>query len=204
MVRMGFILLCFFSYFSMSCNSSRIVKTWKDPDTQVSLEKLNKVLVAAFLSDETNRRAAEDKMASLLNGKAVTSYSYFTGDVKSMKEEEIRDKLKNDGFDGAVTMRLIDVDKEMTYTPGIITTYPVYYRTFGGYYLRGWNYYSTPERHQTTKTYSVETNVYSLKQDKLVWSGLTESTNPGGVDKLTSDISNTVYKRMVKEGFVTQ
>lgn len=204
MVRTGFIFLSMGFSFIMSCNSSRIVKTWKDPDTQVSLEKLNKVLVAALLRDEPNRRAAEDKMASLLNGKAVTSYSYFTGDVKSMKEEDIRDKLKQDGFDGAVTMRLVDVDKDVSYTPGTISTYPVYYRTFGGYYLRGWNYYSTPERYQTTKTYSVETNVYSLKQDKLVWSGLTESTNPGGVDKLSSDISNTVYKRMVKEGFITQ
>jgi len=204
MSRIGLLLFCTLLTFIISCNSSRIVKTWKDPDTQVSVEKLNKVLVVAFLRDETSRRTAEDKMASLLNGKAVTSYSYFKDDIKSLKEDDVRNQLKNDGFDGAVTMRLVDVDKDVTYTPGTFSTYPVYYRTFGGYYLRGWSYYSTPERYQTTKTYSVETNVYSLKQDKLVWSGLTESTNPGGVDKLTADISNTVYKRMVKEGFISQ
>ncbi len=204
MIRIFFNLLILLIIFIVSCNSSRIVYSWKDPDTQVSLEKLNKVLVASFLRDETSRRTAEDKMALLLGGKGIQSYNYFETDIKLMKEEEIREKLRKDGFDGAVTMRLVDVDKELMYAPGTISTYPVYYKTFGGYYLRGWNYFSTPERYETTRTYSVETNVYSLKQNKLIWSGLTESINPGGVDKLTSDISSTIYEKMMKEGFITQ
>ena len=48
----------------LSCNSTRITKTWKDPDASVSIEKLNKVLVVALLKDETSRRVAEDKMVS--------------------------------------------------------------------------------------------------------------------------------------------
>jgi hypothetical protein len=170
----------------------------------VSLEKLNKVLVVAFLRDEASRRVAEEQMAELLKGKAIPSYAYFGEEIKSLNEAAVRELLQKDDFDGAVVMRLVDVSKEVNYTPGNTNTYPFYFRTFGGYYRRGWNYYSTPERYYTTRSYSVETNVYSVKQDKLIWSGLTETTDPGGVGKLVAEISNTICKKMVDEGFITE
>jgi len=89
-------------------------------------------------------------------------------------------RRKADGFDGAVTMRLVDVDKEKTFTPGNVTYYP------------------------TTKTYTIETNVYSIKEDKIIWSGLTETTNPEGVKKMTEKVSEAVFKKMVKEGSVSK
>lgn len=188
----------------LSCNSTHIVNSWRDPETMVSFEKLNKVLVTAFLRDEASRRVAEDRMAELLKGRAIPSYAYFGDQIKSLNESEVREKLKMDGFDGAVVMRLIDISKEVNYTPGNINTYPFYFRTFGGYYRRGWSYYSTPERYYTTRSYSVETTVYSVKQDKLVWSGLTETADPSGVYKLVAEISNRIHKKMMDEGFITQ
>jgi hypothetical protein len=170
----------------------------------VSLEKLNKVLVVAFLRDEASRRVAEEQMAALLKGKAIPSYAYFGEEIKSLNETAVRELLQRDDFDGAVVMRLVDVSKEVNYTPGNTNTYPFYFKTFGGYYRRGWNYYSTPERYYTTRSYSVETNVYSMKQDKLIWSGLTETTDPGGVDKLVAEISTTICKKMMDEGFITE
>ena len=189
---------------SPSCNSTRIVNSWRDPQTMVWLEKLNKVLVVAFLKDEASRRKAEDQMAELIKGKTIPSYTYVAEDIKSLDEAGIRERLKSDDFDGAVVMRLVDVSEEVHYTPGNVNTYPFYFITFGSYYRRGWSYYSTPERYYTTQTYSVETNVYSMKQDKLIWSGLTKTTDPGGVDKLVAEISTIIYKRMMDEGFITE
>ena len=186
------------------CSSTRIVNSWKDPETMVSLDKLNKVLVVAFLRDEASRRVAEGRMAGLLKGKAIPSYSYLGEDIKSLNEGSVRQRLQGDSFDGAVVMRLVDVTKEVNYSPGNISTYPFYFRSFGGYYRRGWSYFSTPDRYHTTRSYSVETNVYSMKQDKLIWTGLTETTDPGGVDKLVAEISSTIFKRMMDEGFITE
>lgn len=170
----------------------------------VTPNKLNKVLVTAFLRDDASRRVAEDQMTKFLKGKATPSYAYFGEDIKSLNEAGIRERLKKDGFDGAVVIRLVDVSKEVNYSPGNISTYPIYFRTFGGYYRRGWSYYSTPDRYFTTRSYSVETTVYSIMQDKLIWSGLTETTDPSGVDKLVAEIGNTIYKKMHEEGFITQ
>ncbi|WP_395047691.1 hypothetical protein [Flavobacterium sp.] len=57
-------------------------------------------------------------MVVYLEGKGVQSYNYFKSNFNKKNEEAIRAKIKKDGFDGAVKMRLIDVDKEKIYTPG--------------------------------------------------------------------------------------
>ena len=187
-----------------SCTSTKIASSWKEPNKQVSVERLNKVLIVALFKDETNRRKAEDEMATYLQGKGVVSYNYLDDTMSTSNEEAIRNKIKANGFDGAVTMRLIDVDKERVYMPGNIESYPVYYRSFSGYYYRNWSYYRTPGYYSATKTYTVETNVFSIKEDKIIWTALTETTNPDGVAKMTAEIAGVVYKQMVKEGFVTR
>lgn len=187
-----------------SCTSTRITSSWREPDKQVAVNKLNKVLVVALFKDETSRHKAEDQMAGYLKGKGIVSYNYLKESFDKKNEDALREKIKKDGFDGAVTMRLVDVDKEENYTRGNISSYPAYYRNFSGYYYRSWSYYSTPGYYTTTKTYTIETNVYSIKEDKIIWSGLTETTNPDGVKKLTEEVAQVVYKKMVEEGFISK
>mgnify|MGYP000591516231 CR=1 FL=1 len=42
------------------------------------------------------------------------------------------------------------------------------------------------------------------EEDKIIWSGITESFNPDGVVNMTSDISKLIYKKMLAEGFVVK
>jgi hypothetical protein len=46
-----------------SCTSTRIISSWREPDKQVAVNQLNKVLVVAMFNNETNRHRAEDRMA---------------------------------------------------------------------------------------------------------------------------------------------
>lgn len=189
--------------FSLSCSTTRITSSWREPDKTIVIEKLNKVLVVALFKDETSRRRAEDQMAGYLNGKGIMSYNYLDVNFNEANEELLRHKIETDGFDGVVTMRLVDVDKEKIYTPSNISLYPNYYRSFSGYYYRSWYNYSTPGYYSTTKTYVIETNVYSIKSNNIIWSGLTQTTNPSGLQKITEEVALAVYKQMIKEGFVS-
>lgn len=186
----------------ISCSSTQIVSSWRDPNKEITINNLNKVLVVALFKSETSQHKAEDQMVGYLNRKGVQSYNYFKSSFNKKDEDAIRTKIKNDGFDGAVTMRLIDVDKEKIYTPSEINFYPEYYRNFSGYYYNRWNYSTTPGYYTTTKTFTVETNVYSIKMDKIIWTSLTKTTNPDGLKNMTDEIAKVVYKQMVKEGFV--
>jgi hypothetical protein len=186
----------------ISCSTTKIVSTWFEPNKEIKISNLNKVLVVALFNSETSQRKAEDQMVSYLNGTGVQSYNYFKSDFNKENEEAIRSKIKKDGFDGAVTMRLIDVDKEKIYTPSETNFYPDYYRNFSGYYFNRWNYNTTPGYYTTTKTFTVETNVYSIKMNKIIYTALTESTNPDGLKNMIDEISRVVYNQMVKDSFV--
>ena len=187
-----------------SCTSTQITSSWQAPDKTITIDKLNKVLVVSMLKSETNNRKAEDQMVGYLAGKGVQSYNYLDANFNKKNVEVIRDKIRADGFDGAVTLRLIDVDKEKSYVPGFESSYPVSYRNFSGYYFNTWAYYSTPGYYSTTKTYTVEVNVFSIKEDKIIWTATTETTDPNGVQKMTADIVKTVYKKMKKDGFISK
>ncbi len=186
----------------ISCNSTHITSSWREPNKELKISNLKKVLVVALFKNETSNHNAEDEMIGYLNGKGIVSYNYLNAKFNKENEEAIRTKIKKDGFDGAITMRLIDVDKETNYNRGRIDAYPDYYRSFTGYYINSMSYYNEPDYYTTTKTYTVETNVFSIKDDKIIWTGVTESTNPGGVDKMTKEIVKVVYNKMVGEGFI--
>ena len=143
-------------------------------------------------------------MVSYLNGKGIVSYNYLKEGFDKKNEDAIRKKIKADGFDGAITMRLIDVEKDEQYVRGNRSNFPIYYQNFSGYYHNMWSFYQTPGYFTTTKIYTIESNVYSIKDDKIIWSGLTETTNPDGVKKMTAEVAQAVYKQMIKEGFINK
>jgi hypothetical protein len=186
-----------------SCSpSTKIEKSWRDPSTSIVSGSWKKVLVVGLLKDETTRRIVEDQLAARFKGRGIQSYTYFTDkEVTEAKAAGFNDKLVTEGFDGAVVMRLINVEKETNYIPDA-STFPAYYGGFGPYYYNSWNSYYSQGYYTTDKIYYVETNVYSFKQDKLIWSGITSTTNPNKTDKMFIEIADVVGSKMRSEGFL--
>lgn len=197
-----FFTTCICTVFFNSCSSTHIASSWRDPDKHIHANDWKKVLVMALLRNETNRRSAEDEMAKYLNGKGITSYSYLDENFNRKDEQALRSRIKKDGFDAAITMRLIDVDKEKVYTPQQYYMYPMYYDDFITYYYRNWMYYNLPGYYTVTKKFIIETIIYSIKEDKIIWSGITETYDPKGVKRLTSEITRTLRNKMRQEGFI--
>jgi len=170
--------------------STKIEKTWTDPSfTTATVQSYKKILVMGLLKDESTRRIAEDKMvAAFKNVTAVQSYSYLQ--PADTIRSEVEDKLKKDGFDGVVIMRLADVDKSVSYVPGT---------GYGGWY--GYRY-SSPGYYQEDKTFYVETNFYSLPETKLLWSGTTSSLNPNKLDRTLDDVINTLKGQLQKQKLI--
>lgn len=196
------ILLVVFMIILSSCNSTYIVSNWRDPDRQIHSSVWKKVLVLAMLRNETERHSAEDQMVRYLDGKGITSYSYLDENFDHKNEQALRQKIKKDGFDAAITMRLIDVDKEKIYKPAEYYMYPMYYDDFVKYYYRNWMYYNIPGYYTITKKFIIETIIYSIRDDKIIWSGITATYDPDGVKRLTSEIAHVIRCRMEQEGFI--
>jgi hypothetical protein len=186
----------------ISCGSStRIVTSWRDPEVTVQEGSLNKVLFIGLLRDEATRRAAEDELARLSKSQGIASYRYLGPDIEGINAPGMNDKMIAEGFDGVVIMRLLDLTKEQTYVPG--STYPAYYASPYGYYGHVAPMYYDPGYVRTDITYTVETNIYSTKMGKLVWTGTTSTVNPTDLTRAVDEIAEAIHYKMVREGFLT-
>lgn len=196
------ILLATLLALMISCNSTKIASSWKEPDKQVDLDKLNKILVVALLKNENSRHLAETEMVKFLDGKGFASFDYLKANFNKSDENALREKIKKDGFDGAITMRLIDVERERNYTLSNIGPNRWNPISFPNYYYRNWPGNQADGYFLTTKTFVVEIAIFSIIEDKIIWTSETKTINPAGVEQMTKEISKVLYKRMVKEGFL--
>jgi hypothetical protein len=183
-----------------ACNpGTKIIHSWRDPSVTVDPAKIGKFVVAALLKNQTVRREVEDDMASRFPGKAVQSYKEFGDGNLKESEDFYNSRLKDEGYDGIVVMRLVNVDKNVRYVPG---SYPVYYRSWRGYWGYSWTAFYDPGYYTTDRSYDVEVNVYSLTPGRLIWTASTNTINPPDRDKMFRDVSRIVYTKMKKEGFL--
>ena len=191
----------------LACSPSTTMKnSWRDPSVTGPLD-FKKVLVLMLNKDGTTRRTVEDKIAGRITTnrrvEAVPSYTLLMG--SDLQDQDHAKQIVLDaGFDGAVVMRLVGVDKQTTYVPG---SYPSYYGSFwgpGGYYGYGWPAVYDPGYLQTDTIVNIETLIYSLKDNKLVWTGTTETFNPSSLDHVIDGVASAVSMELTKQGLVKQ
>ncbi|GAA6765262.1 hypothetical protein AAFH68_11970 [Flavobacterium sp. CGRL1] len=193
-----------------SCGSNTtIVNSWRDPKITVAQEHFKKVLVVALVKDEASRRIAENRIAAS-NPIFKTSYQYLNETTKQLTQEQKLKILQDENFDGVVTMRLVSTEKETTYVPGSYTG--MYYGGFDGLYSGMYGYgfgnwygmyspaFYDPGYYQETTYYMVETNIFSLKENKLIWTGTTRSDYVSDVGQTVDAIMQAVVKEMRKDG----
>lgn len=200
--------------FLVSCSSgTTIVSSWRDPDTTTAKEEFKKILVVALVKDEATRRTSENRIASI-GPKFNSSYAILNGTNLDLTKEQKLKILQDENYDAVITMRLVDTQKETSYVPGTNTS--IYYggMGYGGMYGYGYGFgnwygmyspmYYDPGYYQETTYYMVETNVFSLKANKLVWTGTTKSANTSTQDLglLVDSIIATVMEEMKKDGFI--
>ncbi len=185
-----------------ACSSTTFTSTWKAPGTSVS--PVGKTIAAVFVTrDEGKRRAAEDTMARDLTERGAHGVAGYTILPESVRgnPEQARALLKEAGVNAVVISRVVGKDTQINYTPG--TTFPTYYGGFGPYWGNGWGTAYDPPSVSTDTIISVETTLYSLPADKLLWASTSRTTNPGNLDALLNEVADATAKEMKKQGFLT-
>ncbi len=190
----------------MSCGTSTtFVDTWKDPDaTPITFKK---VVAIAVVQDETNRRIVEDQICKNIknpNTECVRSWTILPQDRVS-DVEFAKKRISEGGFDGAITMRLVGVDeKTRQITTGYVASYATtpYYNPFWGYYSYAWPVVYQSGTTDITQTVRVETNIYSVTQEKLLWSGISETIDPTSIRTMVDQIAAEAAAILQREGLL--
>jgi hypothetical protein len=187
----------------LACSTTTFDSTWRDPSAR-TLELKGKKVVGLFVNkNAAMRRAAEDAMAreiSAHGAQGVAAYTLF-GDEDVRDQAKVRAKLESMGFSGVVVMRIAGKETQVNYSPAVYSG-PYYHSFWGGYWGYGWGYAYSPTYLTVDNIVKVETLVYSLEQDKLVWAGVSRTVEPSKVDSFITELAKEVANQMEKDGLL--
>lgn len=169
------------------CASTRLVDTWHEPS--VTEIPMHRVVAVAMLPSDAQRRSAEDVMVARLDATGLDA----TAAYRILDEQDIQDVARmreklGDDYDGIFTMRLVDQYDRVTYMPPS----PTASYGFWGWYDWAAPYAYDPGYYDVDRVVSVETNLYDLHTDELVWTGLSETIDPESARGLTDDVLQAV------------
>src|SRR5271168_4817756 len=183
-----------------ACATTTFMSTWKAPDGQ-TINPAGKTIAAVFVSgDERNRHAAEDALVKDLNARGahgVPGYKFLPNERGGDAENKLA-RLKEAGANEVVIMRVVAADKRPSITQVVGSTS---------------NLSSTPgtanlpavaELQHFDTFVAVETSVYSLDLDELMWSSTSRTANPKDIENLVNEVVYATAKEMVKQGLLAR
>lgn len=154
----------------------KLTASWFNPDVTPGT-KFKKISVIAVTKDPANRQAVENAMAELVPA-ATQSYKLIPAEELA-DGGKVAERLKSEGYDALVVMSVVGYEETAKPQEAAGTTASkVQYtaQTATGAALR------------------VETQIFSLADDRLVWSGLTSSFDPTTLPKTVKDIAQAVVE----------
>jgi hypothetical protein len=190
---------------------TRVVSQWHDPSYDKS--GLTNLLVLGLQPDPGKRRIWEDSFCEALSRygvRATPSYPDFPNVPRD--SNEVRDYVRQKGFDGVVITRKLSTDEVHTYVPPTTTVvssgaywgpYP-YWGGYYGAYAPAVSAYTTPGYVETDRIVTVETTVWGKVGDRgqMIWSGITETTNPTSPKDFSAELGASLLPQMERDGII--
>ncbi|MGB9432289.1 MAG: hypothetical protein WBQ89_08615 [Candidatus Acidiferrum sp.] len=184
--------------------STKIVHRWVL--TGVPMPRFHKMLVATIMENYIIRQEFEDQMKKLLakyNVEGVQSYMVLPP-RNEMMEGELKQRIKESSLDSVLVIRPKAVRKEteQVVTSGIYVPPPGYY-TFWPYWNMAYgNFYPTSSYSKESVVVRVEFNLYSTKDERLVWSGETDTIYSKDFEKLGKEYAQTLVDQLKKDKII--
>jgi hypothetical protein len=187
---------------ALSGCATELVSSWKAPDAEPFPLHGEKVAAVVMVSDQTTRRAGEYALARELSARGAIGVPMYTLlDDAAPDEAKARAAADQAGIVGIVVLRPVRIDKELSSRPATYSG-PMYGGFWGGYYGMGWG--AAGGEIRTDTIIMVETLVYSLRQNKLVWGGQSRTKNPANLARLIEDTAKQTADELVRQGLMTK
>lgn len=196
--------------FLASCSGTKVTSSWKDPE--VKLDQHQKIMVMALVNDKQDalRKNIEAEMVAQLKHRgydAVPAFAtYRQQELKGLNEQKALNKIRRHNIDQVLTIVMKDKSKEKSFVPnnGFYGGYPMYYGRFWPYYGMMYDRIYRPGYYTTNTRYFLEGNLYSMKDNKLLYSVQTETFDPSSAARMAVVYSQQVVKDMTRQQLITK
>jgi hypothetical protein len=194
--------------FLSSCANTKITQSWIEPDHK---KVYNDLLVIGIAQSEQNRRAYESNFVEELRSRgaeAEASYKLIKSNQK-IDRETVTKAIEGMDIDAVLVTHLVAVEEETVYRPSM-DYMPMY---GGGYYggYRGgmYSYYphvntyvQRPGYYTTLETYTLETNLYDVESEELVWSARSHTFAPESVQEVIVDLTKLLINDLKDKNLI--
>jgi hypothetical protein len=189
---------------AVACASTKFNSTWTAPGAGPLNFKGKKVVGLVVSKEEGVRYGAEDALAREITKQGAIGVAAYTQIPRELTrdKEKAKEFLEKAGVVGAVVMRVVGKDQQVTQSSSAVYWGAPNYATFwgGGYYGWGWGGVYDPGYMRTDTIVTVEILIYSLEQNKLVWAAQSQTTNPSKVGPFVQELTAAVAAQLKKQG----
>jgi len=210
------LLVLLFSGLAMAaCSGPEMTGSWTSSDFKGPIKK---VYIVGIAKREMNRRVFEDAFSNQLFKMGVSTEASYR-DISTSQEvnkDILAQKMTKKGCDTVLLTRLIGQRKETVVTPGRVYGYsagpyyggygsyarPAYYNSWGNYYGQPYNVVYEPATSTEFVVLTLESVMYELKTEQLIWSAQYETVVEGGLDKMVQDYVKAASKDLKDKGLL--
>ena len=192
-----------------SCANTKITQSWVEPDNKETYKDL---LIIGIGESQQNRRAYESYFHEELakrNIESIASYKVIKSDATIDRDTVVK-SIEGLDIDGVLITHMVAVDEETVYRPAGYS----YGGAYGGYYGAGYyggmysyyphvnTYVTNPGYYTTHDTYTLETNLYDVKTEQLVWTARSRSFAPESVDEVIVDLTKLLINDLEEKNLI--
>jgi hypothetical protein len=178
----------------------KFLSTWKSMDATTTSFIGKKVATLVITQDDGLMVSGEEALARELGARGMNAIATYR--IVPKPELATADKAKpwfdKAAVQGVVAVRPLSKDQVRTYTPATWTS--SYYSSFWNYYGYGYGAYYSPGVDRVDTVVVVETLVFDVTANSLVWASVSETQNPKDLQAFISDLARATVKEMQKQG----
>ena len=202
MKRTAFVVVVMLALGAGGLAKTKFNSVWKSPEAAATRLAGQKVAALIIDSDESLRVAGEEALARELTERGmqgVPSYR-FVPKEELKSADQARGWYEKAGVQAVVALRVVSDEKKLQYQPSTWTS--GYYSSLWGYYGYGWGVVYDPGYKRIDRYVSLETLIFSVPKNALLWAGLSETENPKEPAKVIEEVVREAVSEMRKQGLV--
>ena len=203
-------VLLIITLFLAACSSPKESTTgvWVNKD-KIQGKSFNKIFIVVMTADPEARSTVENDLAAVATSRGhpvVKSIDVITTSLKDPKlptKDEVVAKVKETTCDAVFVATLLKKEESVGYTPGTsaysVAPYQTYYP---GYYSYWYPSVSTPSYYDHEKTYFMQSNLYDVASEEIMWSVQSKIFSPETLKKFSKQYTSTLVKQLEKEKLI--
>lgn len=190
--------------FLVACSGSSYRLTPTHLETVATGKPIRDVLIIVVVDDQEVRAIFEKHYKDWFAAKGVESIA-STKVLPIQKDTqldeaaivEVIDRYENDSV---LITHLIGFGEEEVFSRGV----PQVYRSYYGFYRYAWGYVHWPTITDENVQFTLETRLYGVNTESMLWAGESRLTNPETVGKAIGQVVASVMQALEQNGLLPE